>query len=174
MTNIQQQQIRNYNWWCTIHLLPPLWLGMGSGVLFVLFMCFWTHQTGATVSMSLMEVFWTQTHRKCNWSELDHWTFQIFVKYICFSMYFDDLPRCLFVKDLAFNWLSLWGFAQGLGFSATIIGSKNLPNRDHNVGKQMPMMMKMMLTIDPQLRPVIPAVRFEVFEKCGDAKMKAF
>ena len=38
----------------------------------------------------------------------------------------------------------------------------------------MPMMMKMMLTIDPQLRPVIPAVRFEVFEKCGDAKMKAF
>ena len=65
VTNIQQQQIRNYNWWCTIHLLPPLWLGMGSGVLFVLFMCFWTHQTGATVSMSLMEVFWTQTHRKC-------------------------------------------------------------------------------------------------------------
>ena len=63
--NIQQQLIRNYNLWCTIHLLPPLWLGMGSGVLFVLFMCFWTHQTGATVSMSLMEVFWTQTHRKC-------------------------------------------------------------------------------------------------------------
>ena len=61
-----------------------------------------------------------------------------------------------------------------VGFSATIIGSENLPNRDHNVGKQMPMMMKMMLTIDPQLRPVIPAVRFEVFEKCGDAKMKAF
>ena len=61
-----------------------------------------------------------------------------------------------------------------VGFSATIIGSENLPNRDHNVGKQMPMMMKMMLTINPPLRPVIPAVRFEVFEKCGDAKMKAF